>query len=107
MRWSRGRGPGHGPRTSTPSDRQGPRLCLSLALCPAEACGACQAWLGLGVEDITDRQRVSLNAAFIAHKAHVEVELAWQVAQYVRALFHAPCPPSAGPAPSDSSGSCP
>ncbi|MFL0461211.1 transposase, partial [Kytococcus sedentarius] len=33
-----------------------------------------------------------LTAAFTAHEAHVEVELAWQVAQDVRALFHAPTP---------------
>ncbi|STX14385.1 Transposase and inactivated derivatives [Kytococcus sedentarius] len=48
--------------------------------------------LRAGVENISDRQRARLTAAFTAHEAHVEVELAWQVAQDVRALFHAPTP---------------
>ena len=48
--------------------------------------------LRAGVENITERQRARLTAAFTAHEAHVEVELAWQVAQDVRALFHAPTP---------------
>lgn len=41
---------------------------------------------------LTDRQHARLAAAFAAHDAHVEVQIAWQVAQDVRALFHAPTP---------------
>ena len=43
-------------------------------------------------ENLTDRQNARLTAAFSAHEQHVEVEIAWQVAQDVRDLFHAPTP---------------
>jgi len=48
--------------------------------------------LRAGVENLTDKQQARLTSAFEAHEAHVEVEVAWQVAQDVRALFHADTP---------------
>ena len=48
--------------------------------------------LRAGVENLTDKQKTRLTRAFTANEVHVEVELAWQVAQDVRALFHAPTP---------------
>ncbi|XVX20315.1 ISL3 family transposase [Actinomycetota bacterium] len=46
--------------------------------------------LRAGQENLTDRQRARLAAAFAAHEAHVEVELAWQCAQHVRSVYHQP-----------------
>lgn len=48
--------------------------------------------LRAGAENLTDRQRARLDRAFTAHDAHVEVQIGWQVAQDVRALFHTPDP---------------
>lgn len=48
--------------------------------------------LRAGAENLTDRQNARLDRAFAAHDAHVEVQIAWQVAQDVRALFHTPDP---------------
>ena len=48
--------------------------------------------LRAGVENLTDKQKARLTRAFEAHDAHVEVQVAWQVAQDVRALFHADTP---------------
>ena len=48
--------------------------------------------LRAGVENLTDKQHARLTSAFAAHDAHVEVELAWQVAQDVPAVFHADTP---------------
>ena len=48
--------------------------------------------LRAGVENLTDKQHARLTAAFAANDAHIEVQIAWQVAQDVRALFHAPTP---------------
>jgi len=48
--------------------------------------------LRAGVENLTDKQQARLTRAFQAHEQHVEVEVAWQVAQDVRALFHADTP---------------
>lgn len=45
-----------------------------------------------GIENLTDRQRARLTAAFTAREDHLEVEVAWHVAQDVRAMFHAPTP---------------
>ena len=44
--------------------------------------------LRAGQEHLTDRQRARLTAAFTARDEHVEVELAWQCAQQVRAAYH-------------------
>lgn len=41
---------------------------------------------------LTDRQKTRLASAFDAHEAHVEVQIAWGVAQDVRDLFHAESP---------------
>ena len=48
--------------------------------------------LRAGRENLTDRQHARLTAAFSAHEQHVEVEIAWQIAQDVRDLFHADTP---------------
>ncbi|MCH8614414.1 ISL3 family transposase (plasmid) [Arsenicicoccus dermatophilus] len=48
--------------------------------------------LRAGVENLTDKQKTRLTSAFAANDAHVEVQIAWQVAQDVRALFHADAP---------------
>lgn len=45
--------------------------------------------LRAGQENLTDRQRDRLEAAFSANDAHVEVEVAWQCAQKVRAAYQA------------------
>ncbi|MBC9956184.1 ISL3 family transposase [Yimella sp. cx-51] len=44
--------------------------------------------LRAGEENLTDRQRARLAAAWAAHEAHLEVELAWQCAQQVRSVYH-------------------
>ena len=44
--------------------------------------------LRAGEEHLTDRQRARLAAAWAADDRHVEVELAWQCAQRVRAAYH-------------------
>lgn len=48
--------------------------------------------LRAGAENLTDKQKARLTSAFAAHDAHVEVQITWQVAQEVRALFHAATP---------------
>lgn len=48
--------------------------------------------LRAGVENLTDRQCARLTRALTAHDAHVEVQIAWQVGQDVRALFHTDTP---------------
>jgi len=63
--------------------------------------------LRAGVENLTGRQRARLTAGFTTHDAHVEVEIAWRVAQDARALFHAHTPQQAAQRPSGSSRSCP
>ncbi len=44
--------------------------------------------LRAGQENLTDRQRARLHAAFTAREEHLEVELAWRCAQQVRAAYH-------------------
>ena len=46
--------------------------------------------LRAGEENLTDRQRARLAAAFTADEAHVEVEVAWRCAQQVRSAYHQP-----------------
>ncbi|WP_407568323.1 ISL3 family transposase (plasmid) [Arsenicicoccus dermatophilus] len=41
---------------------------------------------------LTDRQKTRLTRAFTAHEDHLEVEVAWHIAQDIRALFHADTP---------------
>lgn len=48
--------------------------------------------LRAGAENLAEKQHDRLTRAFTAHDAHVEVQIAWQVAQDVRALFHADTP---------------
>jgi transposase len=48
--------------------------------------------LHAGLERLTDRQRVRLERAFTADERHDEVAVAWQCAQQVRAVYHAPTP---------------
>lgn len=40
-----------------------------------------------GGENLTDRQRARLEPAFTAREEHLEVEVAWQCAQRVRAVY--------------------
>ena len=44
--------------------------------------------LRAGQENLTDRQRARLEAAFVADDRHVEVEVAWSCAQQLRACYH-------------------
>ena len=44
--------------------------------------------LRAGVENLTDRQKARLEAAFAADERHVEVEVAWSCAQQVRSAYH-------------------
>ena len=44
--------------------------------------------LRAGQENLTDRQRARLHAAFTAGEEHLEVELAWRCAQQVRSAYH-------------------
>ncbi len=44
--------------------------------------------LRAGAENLTDRQRARLAAAWAADERHVEVELAWRCAQQVRSAYH-------------------
>lgn len=44
--------------------------------------------LRAGAENLTDRQRARLQAAFAADERHVEVEVAWRCAQQVRSAYH-------------------
>ena len=44
--------------------------------------------LRAGREHLTDRQKTRLEAAFAAHEAHVEVEVAWRCAQQLRSVYH-------------------
>jgi transposase len=44
--------------------------------------------LRAGAENLTDRQRARLQAAFTADERHLEVELAWSCAQQVRSAYH-------------------
>lgn len=44
--------------------------------------------LRAGRENLTERQRARLTAAFTAAPAHVEVEVAWHCAQQLREVFH-------------------
>lgn len=46
--------------------------------------------LRAGQENLTDRQRARLHAAWTADDRHVEVELAYRCAQQVRAAYHQP-----------------
>lgn len=46
--------------------------------------------LRAGEENLTDRQRARLEAAWAADQRHVEVELAWRCAQQVRSAYHQP-----------------
>ncbi len=46
--------------------------------------------LRAGDENLTDRQRARLEAAWAADERHVEVEVAWRCAQQVRAAYHQP-----------------
>jgi transposase len=48
--------------------------------------------LHAGLERLTDRQRARLDRAFAADARHDEVAVAWQCAQQVRAVYHAPTP---------------
>jgi transposase len=48
--------------------------------------------LHAGVERLTDRQRARLDRALAADERHDEVAVAWQCAQQVRAVYHAPTP---------------
>lgn len=44
--------------------------------------------LRAGEENLTDRQRTRLEAAFTADERHIEVEVAWKCAQQVRSAYH-------------------
>ena len=44
--------------------------------------------LRAGAENLTDRQRARLQAAFAADERHLEVEVAWSCAQQVRSAYH-------------------
>ena len=46
--------------------------------------------LRAGQENLTDRQRSRLDAAFAADERHVEVEVAWHCAQRLRSVYHQP-----------------
>jgi transposase len=46
--------------------------------------------LRAGDENLTDRQRARLEAAWAADERHGEVEVAWRCAQQVRAAYHQP-----------------
>jgi len=48
--------------------------------------------LRAGAEHLTDRQRDRLTRAIAADEAHDEVHLAWQCAQQLRSVYHAPNP---------------
>ena len=44
--------------------------------------------LRAGAENLTERQRARLDAAWTADERHVEVEVAWRCAQQVRSAYH-------------------